>query len=90
LSGEAGLDILCSEPSVHIAITDMKMPGMNGIEFIRKAKEQFPDVVFFILTGYEITQEITLAMDDKLIYKYFKKPFLIREMEAAILEVFEL
>ena len=65
----------------------MKMPGMNGIEFIKKAKESFPDIVFFILTGYEITEEITLALEEKLIHKYFKKPFLMKEMETAILEV---
>jgi response regulator RpfG family c-di-GMP phosphodiesterase len=89
LSGEEGLDILCSEPSISVVITDMKMPGMNGIEFIRKAKKQFPEIVFFILTGYEITKEITRALEEKLIYKYFKKPFLMKEMEAAILEVLE-
>jgi two-component system response regulator (stage 0 sporulation protein F) len=87
LSGEAGLDILCREPSIPVVITDMKMPGMNGIEFIKKAKEQFPEIVFFILTGYEITEEITRALEEKLIYKYFKKPFFMKEMEAAILEV---
>jgi two-component system, response regulator, stage 0 sporulation protein F len=89
LSGEKGLDILRSEPSIAVVITDMKMPGMNGIEFIRKAKENFPEIVFFILTGYEITGEIIQALEDKLIYKYFKKPFLMKEMETAILEVLE-
>jgi two-component system, response regulator, stage 0 sporulation protein F len=87
LSGEKGLDILRIEPSIAVVITDMKMPGMNGIEFIRKAKESFPEIVFFILTGYEITEEIIQALNEKLIYKYFKKPFLMKELETAILEV---
>ncbi|MBP1668749.1 MAG: response regulator [Bacteroidetes bacterium] len=87
LSGEKGLEILRSEPSIAVVITDMKMPGMNGIEFIRKAKENFPEIVFFILTGYEITGEIIQALEEKLIHKYFKKPFLMKEMETAILEV---
>jgi response regulator RpfG family c-di-GMP phosphodiesterase len=86
LSGESGLDILSSVPSIQVVITDMKMPGMSGIEFIKKAKEQFPEIVFFILTGYEITKEIIHALEEKLIYKYFKKPFLLKEMETAILE----
>ena len=89
LSGKEGLDILGSEPSIAVVITDMKMPGMNGIEFIRKAKENFPEIIFFILTGYEITEEITRALEEKLIHKYFKKPFLMKEMETAILEVLE-
>jgi two-component system, response regulator, stage 0 sporulation protein F len=87
LSGEEGLEILRGEPSIPVVITDMKMPGMDGIEFIKKAKQQFPDVVFFILTGYEITDEITRALEEQLIYRYFKKPFLMKEMETAILEV---
>jgi two-component system, response regulator, stage 0 sporulation protein F len=89
LSGEKGLDILRIEPSIAVVITDMKMPGMNGIEFIRKAKESFPEIVFFILTGYEITGEIIQALEEKLIHKYFKKPFLMKELETAILEVLE-
>jgi YesN/AraC family two-component response regulator len=52
MSGESGLVILNREPAIQVVITDMKMPGMNGIEFIIKAKEHFPEIVFFILTGY--------------------------------------
>jgi two-component system response regulator (stage 0 sporulation protein F) len=89
LSGEEGLNILFKESSISVVITDMKMPGMNGIEFIRIAKKQFPEIFFFILTGYEITKEITQALEDKLIYRYFKKPFQIKEMETAILSVLE-
>jgi len=87
LSGESGLEILSREPSIQVVITDMKMPGMSGIEFIKKAKVVFPDIVFFILTGYEITNEIITALEEKLIYKYFKKPFLMKDMETSILEV---
>ena len=64
----------------------MKMPGMNGIEFIRTAKHDFPDTSFFILTGYDITDEILEALNGKLISKYFRKPFNLEEIEAAIQE----
>jgi two-component system response regulator (stage 0 sporulation protein F) len=87
MSGADGIEILCNEPSISVVISDMKMPGMNGIEFIKKAKKQFPEIVFFILTGYEITDEILHALDEKLIHKYFKKPFHMKDMEAAIMEV---
>lgn len=90
LSGEAGLEILCGEPGIPVVISDMKMPGMSGIEFVRKAKEQFPQIFFFILTGYGITEEITLALEEKLIHKYFKKPFHMKDVETAILEVLRL
>jgi len=34
-------------------ISDMRMPEMNGIEFITKAKNEFKNIAYFILTGYD-------------------------------------
>lgn len=82
-SGRKGLDLLKNN-SVRVVFSDMKMPGMNGIEFIEKAKAIFPDIVFFILTGFNITQEIKSALDRKLIHNYFQKPFNSVEIEKAI------
>lgn len=83
-SGTEGLEILESNPSISIVISDMQMPEMNGIEFIRKASESYPLISFFILTGYDITNEIEDALKEELIYKYFNKPFNIREIESSI------
>ncbi len=83
-SGSGGLRILEKLPDITIVISDMKMPGMNGIEFIKKAKKLFPNVVYFILTGFEITNEISSALKNKLINDYFKKPFNMREIETSI------
>lgn len=85
-SGKEGLNQLISNPSTHVVISDMKMPGMNGIEFIKLAKIDFPNISFFILTGFDITDEISEALNDKLIHRYFRKPFNIKEIETAILE----
>ena len=86
-SGWSGLEILDRQPDILIVFSDMKMPNMNGIEFIEKAKEKFPDKKFFILTGFETTTEIQSAIDSGLILKCFRKPFNIKEMDDAILEV---
>jgi len=59
---------------------------MNGIEFIKKAKEKFPDKKFFILTGFEITEEILNALETGLILRYFSKPFNLNEIDSAISE----
>jgi len=82
-----GLAMLKSHPQIDVVISDMKMPGMNGIEFIRAAKNDFPDLAFFILTGFDITDEIAEAMKEDIIYKYFRKPFNIKEVESSIIEV---
>ncbi len=79
-SAKDGLVILESHPDIKIVISDMRMPEITGIEFIKMAREQFPNVVYCVLTGYEITDEIKLALESGLIKHYFKKPF-----EAPIL-----
>jgi response regulator RpfG family c-di-GMP phosphodiesterase len=86
-SGMEGLQKLKENPEISIVISDMRMPGMNGIEFIRKAKLDYPHIVFFILTGYDITEEIANALNEKLINKYFSKPFNIKEIVKTIEEV---
>jgi len=83
-SGFSGLEVLQNNPEIDVIISDMKMPGMNGIEFIRQAKIFFPKKLFYILTGYEITPEIQQALETGLISKYFQKPFNMSEIELAI------
>lgn len=83
-SGAKGLDLLNSNPDTTVIVSDMKMPSMNGIEFIKKAKEKFPDKEFFILTGFDITEEIQDALNSGLIVKYFRKPFNMKEMDTSI------
>jgi response regulator RpfG family c-di-GMP phosphodiesterase len=83
-SGFNGLEELSLNPDIKIVISDMKMPGMNGLEFIKAAKKKYPNIVFCILTGYEITDEIMQALETSLIYQYFQKPFKVLEIEDAI------
>ena len=83
-SGNEGLELLKSNPSISIVISDMKMPEMSGIEFIKKAKNEFQNIAFFILTGFDLTNEISEALNSGLIYEYFKKPFDYKEIEMSI------
>jgi two-component system response regulator (stage 0 sporulation protein F) len=85
-SGIDGLAKLNLYPEIAIVISDMKMPGMNGVEFIEAAKKDFPDVTYFILTGFDITEEIAEAMKKGIINKYFRKPFNMKEVEESIIE----
>ena len=84
--GFEGLEILKNTPKISIVISDMKMPRMNGLEFIATAKKTFPNITYFILTGYDITDEINEAITTNLIDKYFRKPFNFKEINNAIVE----
>ena len=86
-SGSEGLEKLELNKNISVVISDIKMPGMNGVEFISKAKKKFENIVYFILTGFEITEEIAEALNKRLINRYFKKPFNSKEIEASISEI---
>jgi len=86
-SGAEGYELLKKNPHTSVVISDMKMPGMNGIEFIKLAKKDFPEISYFILTGFDITEEIADALNERLIHKYFRKPFNMKDIESSIMEI---
>jgi len=84
---EAEIALIKSEqkdPKIDIVISDMKMPSMSGLEFIREAKISYPDKKYFILTGYSINDEIQEALDSNLIIQYFMKPADFEEIDEAL------
>lgn len=88
-SGHEGLEVLKNISGFQVVISDMRMPGMNGLEFIRIAKEDFPHITYFVLSGFEITEEVAEALNQKLVKRYFRKPLNYREIEQSIKDLFE-
>lgn len=86
LSGFEGLEILKKNKDIPVVVSDMRMPNMDGLEFIAKAKQEFPNIVFYLLTGYDITEEIADALNNRLIAKYFRKPSNYKEIESTIID----
>ncbi len=89
LSGMEGLIKLEEDAGIIVVVSDMRMPGMNGIEFIKEARLKHTHVIYFILTGFDITPEINDALQENIIHKYFSKPLNIKLMEKAIEEAIE-
>ena len=83
-SGMEGLHYLEKHPDIEVIISDMKMPKMNGIEFIKKAIKLLPAVKCFILTGYDINPEIRDALENKIILNCFFKPFEYEKIISGI------
>ncbi|MBN1924226.1 MAG: response regulator [Prolixibacteraceae bacterium] len=86
MDGFNGLEILEKNPEINVVISDMRMPGMNGLEFIKRAKNKYPDKRYYILSGFIITEEIRKSIEEKIILKYFMKPFDITEIKETIFE----
>lgn len=87
--GSAALNVLDSNPETKVIISDMNMPGMNGLEFIKKAKEKYPDKAYYILSGYDKTKEIEDALSSKLIVDYFRKPFNPAKLHEIVAEIYK-
>lgn len=83
-SGKEALEVLKQNPQIQIVISDMKMPHMDGLEFIRQAHEFAPALHYYILTGFEISDKIQEALDAGMIRKYFQKPFNVKEISQEI------
>lgn len=89
LSAYEGLQLLEDHDDVKVVLTDLKMPGMSGIDFINIASQKYNHLKFFLLTGYETTQEIQELLDSKISTNYFRKPLNMCEIELAINNVLE-
>jgi two-component system, response regulator, stage 0 sporulation protein F len=89
ISGMAGLEKLDQEKDIHIVITDFRMPVMNGLEFIQEAYKKYSNKTYYVLSGYEQTPAIAEAINNKIIKRYFMKPFnktiLEEEIRSCIL-----
>ena len=85
LSAEEGLKIL-EESHIDLIISDLKMPNMNGIEFIRIVKKKYPQIACILLTGYYEPQLYNDPEIKSLLFKYILKPFKKDELKGIIME----
>lgn len=91
-SGSEGLDLL-EQDEVHVVISDQKMPQMSGTEFLARVKEQYPDAIRMILTGYTGLDSITESINKGHVYKLLLKPWNDQNLKLEVkhaLEQYEL
>jgi len=84
---EQGLELLAIHP-VDVIVSDQRMPGMSGIEFLRKVKILHPKTVRLVLSGYTDLQSVTDAVNEGAIYKFLTKPWDDVALRANIKEAF--
>jgi DNA-binding NtrC family response regulator len=72
-SGEKGLEIIRSRPPA-VVLTDVKMPGMDGVEFFRRLQKIDPTITTIIMTGYGTVEMAVQSLKDG-VYDFFQKPF---------------
>ncbi|KAB8055363.1 response regulator [Janthinobacterium rivuli] len=88
-SGQEGLDVLASH-AVDVIVSDQRMPGMLGADFLRKAKLLCPQTIRIMLSGYTELQAVTDAVNEGAIFKFLTKPWEDHQLREHIAEAFRL
>ncbi len=82
-SGAQALTLLNKE-TVHVIISDMQMPGMNGTELLAQVRQQWPQVMRLMLTGASDVTGAIAAINQGAIYRYIAKPWNDEELLTTI------
>jgi two-component system response regulator HupR/HoxA len=73
--GEEALARLATEPEVAVIVTDHRMPGMTGVELLRRSQELTPDAIRIVLTAYTDVDNLMEAINTGRIYHFVPKPW---------------
>jgi len=87
-SGAQGLELLQQHP-VGVILSDQRMPGMTGSEFLERAKALNPASVRMMLSGYTDLQSVTDAINRGAIYRFLTKPWDDEQLRENIRQAFE-
>ncbi|MEM8484480.1 MAG: HD domain-containing phosphohydrolase [Bacteroidota bacterium] len=74
LGGEKGLEMLEANGPYGVVVSDMRMPGMNGAEFLSVVRQNFPESVRMLLTGQADMSDTIDAVNNGRIYRFLTKP----------------
>ena len=88
LGPELGLQAIASAGPFAVVVSDLRMPGMNGIEFLTRVRQAAPDAVRVMLTGEADLSATIAAVNDGQIFQFLTKPcpsdMLARAVKAAL------
>ncbi|MDQ6786414.1 MAG: response regulator [Acidobacteriota bacterium] len=82
-SGIEALELL-GQHDVAVIISDQRMPGMTGIEFLKRAAQMRQHTVRIILTGYTDVNALVEAINSGVVYKYVPKPWVNEDLRQTV------
>ncbi len=82
-NGADGLRLLREAGPFALVISDMRMPAMNGVQFLSQVREQAPDTVRMILSGQSDLEATIAAVNEGHIYRFLSKPCSPAQLLAA-------
>ena len=87
-SGEDGLGVVRTRGPFAVVVSDYRMPGMSGVEFLSKVREIDPDAVRVVLTGQADMEAAIAAVNEGHVFRFLTKPCpafdLVRVLQACV------
>ncbi|HEY6183708.1 MAG TPA: HD domain-containing phosphohydrolase [Terriglobales bacterium] len=74
IGGEQGLEALGSRGPYAVVVSDMRMPGMNGVQFLSRVRQESPNTVRMILSGQSDMEATIAAVNEGNIFRFLTKP----------------
>lgn len=87
-SGKEGLDVL-ENNNISLVISDMRMPEMNGAQFLEAVYNKWPATIRILLTGYSEISSTIDAINKGNIYKYISKPWEENDLKQTVRNALE-
>jgi signal transduction histidine kinase len=83
ISGYDGLEML-EKGNIDLILTDQRMPGMSGIDFLKKAIDKFPELNRILVTAYSDYDILRDAVNELKIFQYVEKPWKEDDIKSTI------
>jgi response regulator RpfG family c-di-GMP phosphodiesterase len=83
-SAEEGWEIMQNKGGADLVISDNRLPGMSGIEFLAKVRQTHSDTIRMLVTGYPDLESAVAAINKGQVYRYILKPWENEELRLLV------
>ena len=83
-SGEEALEVLKTDGPFTLIVSDMRMPGMDGVQLLSRVKDMYPDTVRIMLTGNADQETAVAAANSGQIFRFLNKPCSTATLATAL------
>ena len=84
LGGERGLEAIQGSGPYAVVVSDMRMPGMDGVRFLARVRQLAPDTIRMMLTGFSDLNAVADSVNEGSVFRFLAKPCDQRVLAQAV------